>query len=122
MSAAGLTLVLVPGAFGGLLMYQRRGSGPLSSAEPLDGPGALRQAICATGCRNIILCGSRHVRPVIDAIVGLADVFVVPLPWLRAVPRRNPAARATLAAQLVTAHRARPILQVYGWDQRRFPF
>lgn len=115
-------LILVPGLLGGLHLYERNGSSKPRHVALVDDPGLLRLIVAATDRCAVVLCGTRYTQAVVAAVRGTADVIVVPIPWLRHVPRHRYDDRAGLAARLVTAHRAGPIMPIYGWDQLTLPF
>lgn len=111
-------LILVPGALGGLQAFVRRASG-----VPTAGPAIARHDDLRAYLRQlpqpraVVLCGSRNAIEVANTVLDIADLFVVPHPWLRAVHPTDTAARAALAARLVTAHRNRPIEHFCALDK-----
>lgn len=115
--------VLVPAPLGALHLYTRYAPGPVSFADVVANPAELVSAI--TGLpfpRVAILCGTRLVDEVADAVLTWADLYVVPSRWLERIPRENLYERAALAAKLVSAHRAQPIEHLNGSRQLPLPF
>ena len=109
--------ILVPGPLGVLQAFLRRFSGvPIHGptiGHPDDLLACLRQL---RQPRTVVLCGSRNALEVAGTVLDLADLFVVPRPWLRAVHPSDTAQRAALAARLVAAHRKWPIQRFYARD------
>jgi len=115
--------VLVPGPFGGLVLFHRRGSSPIYGGTVVADAGHLRALIQKTrGYSFVVLCGSRYLEPVVRAVDNLADVYLVPLHWLRGIPRDQPELMAGTATTLVTAHHRGPIRPIYRWHQPELPF
>jgi len=102
--------VLVTGSFGSLHLYTRRGPGPLRDVRVITHAPELADLIeqLPPPC-VIVLCGTQYLSGVARCVLEHHDLYVVPTCWLRTVPTTDPHGRATLAAQLVTAHRRRPI-------------
>ncbi len=111
------TAVLVTGCFGSLHLYTRRGAGPLRDVRIVTHAAELTDLIrrLSPPC-VVVLCGTRHISAVARCVLPRHDLYVVPTCWLRAAGPRDPHGRATLAAQLVTAHRRAPIERFVGPD------
>ncbi len=64
----------------------------------------------------VVLVGTRHTELVADQVLDFADLVAIPASWLRRVPRSDLRQRATVAARIVTAHRADPLRDYFGRD------
>ncbi len=116
------TFILVPGPFGALHLFERRGSAAPRSRLVLTDAEQLRRVLkAALPLGPLVTCGSRHLEPVVHAAADLTDVYLVPLHWLRST-RDDLQHVATLASRLVNAHRHRPIEIIYRLEQYGFPF
>lgn len=118
---AGIHHVLVPGPFGGLRLVVR-----CRRAETRVGPfiwddDHLR-SLLDPHCSSVILCGSRYAHAVMRAVHRQADVHVVPMRWLRHIPRDRPDRLAARAVALLSTHRAAPIQTLYRWPGPALPF
>lgn len=116
------TLILVPGRLGGLHLFERTGAAMPKRGLWLDHPGQLRDFIRTRPRSTVVLCGSRYALCVARAVCHIADLYLVPLTWLRSVQRDQLQARAALAARLATAHRARPIECIARREPCPLPF
>lgn len=115
---AGSTAVLVPGPFGTLRLFQRRGPGRLQPTYIIHGPLELRSCLSQLPWpRTAILCDARYRDLVANTILDLAELFVVPAHWLRDLDPWDLSERANRAAALVAAHRQRPIQHILGGAQ-----
>lgn len=102
-------LVLVPTPFGGLRCFERNKPGPLRAGPTIVEPNELEHRV-QSGCHHtVVLCGARHRRQVVDAVNEHADLYLVPLQWLRDVPRDALDEMAAVAAKLVSALRRHPV-------------
>lgn len=54
---------------------------------------------------SVVLIGRARADAVSDAVLEIADLFIVPDAWLRRVPRAALSARAELAVRIASAHR-----------------
>jgi len=105
-----LILAPEPGQFGGMRVYSRSPQGLLRVGPIVVSPGDIRSRLDALpGPRAVVLCGRRFAREVADAVIDLADLYVVPVSWLRHLPGDEPGERAALAARLAVAHAREPI-------------
>jgi hypothetical protein len=102
-------LVLVPSSFGGLKCFERKKPGPLRTGPMVGDPLELARLVQAGLHHTVVLCGARHRKEVVDAVIDHADLYQVPLEWLRHVPRDDPDEMAAVAAKLITALRTHPI-------------
>ena len=104
------TVVIAPGGFGGLHLYWRIDRGPLRDGPVLVHGYELRSCINdLPGPRTVVLCGRRFANEVSDAVLDVADLFVVPNTWLRHLPAIDPADRAACAARVAAAHARDPV-------------
>ena len=124
--SVGSTVVLVPGPFGGLMLFQRPAhEGPLrhlyTLVDPLELSSCVREL---TAPRTVILCDARYRYAVAGAVLSVADLYVVPATWLRGIEGWDTAPRAERAAALVTVCRRRPIQHLLGRRELEllFPF
>jgi hypothetical protein len=120
--SVGSTVVLVPGAFGGLILFQRPAhGGPLRHLFTLVDPLELSSCVNELPApRTVILCDARYRDAVAGAVLSAADLYIVPAAWLRGIEpwdTEQRAERAERAAALVTAHRQRPIEHLLGHRQ-----
>jgi hypothetical protein len=103
-------LILAPEYFGGLRLYVRTGRGPLRQGPIAGLPADVRACLLDLPApRVVILCGRRFADELSDAVLDLADLFVVPNTWLRGLPKIEPGERALQAARLAVAHAQAPI-------------
>jgi len=103
-------LILVPEYFGGLRLYVRAGRGSLRQGPIAGLPADVRACLLDLPApRIVILCGQRFADVLADAVLDLADLFVVPNTWLRTLPSIRPGERALHAARLAIAHARAPI-------------
>jgi len=122
-SLTGSTAVLVSGPLGALQLYLRRGPGSLCCIGPVTTPRQLTDDLCRLPPPCIVvLCGTRHLRPIAEQVLQRTDLYIVPACWLASVPASDPAGRAALAVRLVNAHRRAPIECLVHPDQLYFPF
>jgi len=104
------TVILAPEYFGGLRLYWRPDRGALRHGPILVHPDELRAALNELpGPATVVLCGRRFADQVADAILDLADLFVVPNTWLRNLPARDPVDRALHGARIAAAHARAPV-------------
>ncbi len=71
------------------------------------------------------LVGTGSTDLVANEVLEFADLIAIPGPWLRRVPKSDVRQRATVAARILTAHRADPLRDYHGrpsLDQQDLPF
>jgi hypothetical protein len=102
-------LVLVPSAFGGLRCFERNKPGPLRAGPTVVDPDDLEQRVQRGHHHTVVLCGARYRSPVADAVCDHAELYLVPLQWLRDVPKDAPDEMAAVAAKLISALRRHPV-------------
>jgi hypothetical protein len=105
-----LILAPMPGQFGGMRLYSRSTHGQVLEGPVVVSAGDVRHWLNELPePRAVVLCGRRAVDAVADAVIDIADLYVVPVSWLRHLPREEPGERALLAARLAAAHAREPI-------------
>jgi len=114
--------VLVPAPFGGLVGYERLGAGRLREHSRIRSADHLASRIRNGGHTTVVLCGSRHLESVREVVAERADLYLIPLAWLRGIPRTNPSRVAAFAARLVTVHRRAPIKRFCRLEGTIYPF
>lgn len=63
---------------------------------------------------TIVLVGNAHAERVADAVLDHADLLVVPIFWLRHLPRADTFARAGLAGRIAASHLAAPLRRTHS--------
>ena len=71
---------------------------------------------------TVILCDARYRDAVAGAVLSAADLYIVPAASLRGIEPWDTAPRAERAADLVTAHRQRPIEHLLSHRQLELLF
>ena len=117
-----LVLAPEPWHFGGMRLYQRSAQGLLREGPVVVSPGDIRHWLNGLPApRAVVLCGRRFADAVAEQVIDLADLYVVPVSWLRHLPRDEPGERAALAARLAAALAREPIEHRLS-DPRCCPF
>lgn len=117
------TVVLVPTALGYCLWIQWPRQ-RLRSCQEIISPPDLADVVRSLGDPvTVVLVGRRHAEAVSNAVLEVADLVIVPEPWLRRVPRRALSTRAELAARIASASRAATVEHRHRRDlQLNLPF
>ncbi len=117
-----LILAPVPEHFGGLRLYFRSAQGLVSQGPVVLSPGDVRHWLDGMPApKAVVLCGRRFADAIADCVIDLADLYIVPVAWLRHLSCDEPGERALLAAKLANAHAREPIERRIS-DPERCPF
>lgn len=117
-----LILAPEPWSLGGMRLYWRSAQGLLREGPTVVTPGDVRHWLDELPApRAVVLCGRRFADEIGNCVSDLADLYVVPVAWLRHLPRDEPGERAALAARLALAHAREPIEHRFS-DPDRCPF
>lgn len=100
------TVVLLPTPLGYCLLIQWPRQRLRSCPEIVPAPGLAGLVPSLGDPVTVVLVGPRHADAVSHAVLGVADLVIVPEPWLRRVPQRAWSVRAELAARIASASRA----------------
>ncbi len=94
----------------------------LRRCSTLIDPSDLAEVLGPLGHPLVVgLVGTRHAELVADQVLDFADLVAIPASWLRRVPRTDLRQRATVAAQVLTAHRAAPLRDYLGREGSTLP-
>ncbi len=94
----------------------------LRRCSTLVDPSDLAEVLGPLGHPLVVgLVGTRHTELVADQVLDFADLVAIPASWLRRVPRRDLRRRATVAARILTAHRADPLRDFLGRETAAVP-
>jgi hypothetical protein len=105
-----LILAPEPRCFGGMRLYSRTAHGLLREGPTVVRPGDVRHWLNDLPApRAVVLCGRRFADQIGSYVIDLADLYVVPISWLRHLPCDEPGERAALAARVALAHALDPI-------------
>lgn len=106
-------IIVVP-AVEGCLLFLRDGA-VVHPLEQIEHPLQLAELVTRLNPppREIVLAGLDASLPWVDVAANLADVLVIPEPWLANTPRAAPERRERLAARLAETHRVAQIHRCY---------
>jgi len=105
-----LILAPEPSSFGGMRLFSRTAQGLLREGPTVVSPGDVRHWLDKLPApKAVVLCGRRFADQIGSYVIDLADLYVVPVSWLRHLPCDEPGERAALAARLALAHNREPI-------------
>lgn len=105
-----LILAPEPRSLGGMRLFLRTAQGLLREGPTVVSPGDVRHWLNDLPLpRAVVLCGRRFADQIGSYVIDLADLYVVPVSWLRHLPCDEPGERAALAARVALAHAHDPI-------------